>query len=141
MLLKLVFVLCFVNNLMGNSDPSYGSKQIITLLNEYFNESESLPLLRGHHFYKNKDEMIFQLEIETDVEKIDNSLMLSFNIISQLAHVSKIKFTHSVLIIHFEINAVPIIAKSEIECSKKYFINRIQNEDQWRKNCLYIRNN
>jgi len=40
--------------------------------------------------------------------------------------------------LNFKNNKLPIIAKAKLDCSKKFFIKKTQNETQWRKNCLSI---
>ena len=57
---------------------------------------------------------------------------------SQIANISKTKFTQSVLVMHFGDNSLPTVAKADLSCSKEFFIDSIINEDQWRKNCLTI---
>jgi len=42
--------------------------------------------------------------------------------------------------IHFGDNILPVVAESNIECLKKLFIYASYSENQWRKNCLTIKN-
>ena len=140
MIKKIISTLILFKSVMGNN-PHYGNEQIIMMLEEFFKESKNSPALFGHHFYKNKNEMVFQVEIETDAKNVNDAMIFSFKIISKLANISKTNFTHSIVVMHFKINALPIIAKTELSCSKKYFIDKKQNEIQWRKNCLSIQNN
>ncbi len=118
----------------------YGEKQITIMLNNYFKTEDSISILLGHHFYKEQEDMIFQIEIQTKIDKINNAMIDAFLVINKLSNISKIKFTQSIVIIHFEKNFLPVIAKSNLDCSKNYFINNSHTEAQWRKNCLSIQN-
>ena len=134
-----IFYLLLIQNLI--SDPvKFGNDQIIIMLKEYFISSKAAPLLMGHQFYSDRDKMIFQIEIETSPENVNNALLFGFKAINDLADVSKINFTHSILVIHFNNNALPVIAESNLECSRFYFLDGKENEAQWRKNCLTIQN-
>tara|TARA_A100001011_G_scaffold52730_1_gene50964 strand:+ start:6948 stop:7283 length:336 start_codon:yes stop_codon:yes gene_type:complete len=110
------------------------------MLKEYFISSKTAPLLMGHQFYSDRDKMIFQIEIKTNPENVNNALLFGFKAINDLADVSKVNFTHSILVIHFNNNALPVIAESNLECSRFYFLDGRENEAQWRKNCLTIQN-
>ena len=72
-------------------ENTYGEKQITKILDEYFLSFKSSPSLLGHKFYKNSNEMVFQLEIETDSAKVNNALLFGFDTISKLSNISKIK--------------------------------------------------
>ena len=134
-----IFYLLLIQNLI--SDPvKFGNDQIIIMLKEYFISNKAAPLLMGHQFYSDRDKMIFQIEIKTSPENVNNALLFGFKAINDLADVSKINFTHSILVIHFNNNALPVIAESNLECSRFYFLDGKENEAQWRKNCLTIQN-
>ena len=47
---------------------------------------------------------------------------------------------HTNKVIHFNNNALPVIAESNLECSRFYFLDGKEDEAQWRKNCLTIQN-
>ena len=84
--------------------------------------------------------MVFQLEIETSSAKVNNALLFGFDTISKLSNISKINFTHSILVIHFEGDILPIVAETNIDCSRKFFIEKSYDENKWRKDCLTIKN-
>ena len=44
---------------------TFGDKQIIIMLNQYFEKSNSTQLL-GHHFFSDKNDTVFQIEIEIE---------------------------------------------------------------------------
>ena len=119
---------------------NYGDKQIVLLLKNYFQSSLDAPKIIGHRFYKIEKKIIFQIEIKTNIESANKALLFGFKAISNLSNIAKKKFTHAIVVIHFENEALPIIAESNLNCSESFFINKIENEQQWRKNCLTIRN-
>lgn len=121
-------------------ENTYGEKQTTKILNEYFLSFKSSPSLVGHRFYKSSNEIVFQLEIETDSAEVNNALLFGFDTISKLSNISKINFTHSILVIHFERGILPVVAETSIDCSRKFFIERSYDENKWRKNCLTIKN-
>ena len=121
-------------------ENTYGEKQITKILDEYFLSFKSSPSLLGHKFYKNSNKMVFQLEIETNSAKVNNALLFGFDTISKFSNISKINFTHSILVIHFEGDILPIVAETNIDCSRKFFIEKSYDENKWRKNCLTIKN-
>ena len=86
----------------------------------------------GHQFYTDKDETIFQIEIKTKTQDVNNTLLFGFKAINDIANLAKTKFTHSILVIHFNKVALPIVAESNLKCSKNYFIYSNDNEKQWR---------
>ena len=139
MKVKLFFIL-FTLQFSICKATNYGDEQIIIMLNTYFKNSGEQSLLLGHHFYNNQNGTVFQIEIQTKIKNLNDEMIGAFLIINQLADIAKTSFTHSIVIIHFDTNFLPVIAKSELLCSKRYFIYKTQTEQQWRKNCLSIQN-
>ena len=131
----------FLIGSMNGESIKYNKSQIVKLMQNMFSEPNAKRKLLGYHFYKDNDNMIFQIEIETSPHLANNDMIFSFRVINKLADVSKNKFTHAVVVLHFKVNALPIIAKSELKCSKKFFSYETYNQAQWRKNCLSIQNN
>ena len=138
--MRFFFFQLLLIQIIAASDLRFGDEQIIVMLKEYFLSNKSAPLLMGHQFYTDKDETIFQIEIKTKTQDVNNTLLFGFKAINDIANVAKTKFTHSILVIHFNNIALPIIAESNLKCSKNYFIYSNDNEKQWRKNCLTIQN-
>ena len=128
-LISLNVVLC--------KNKNYDDKQIIILLNQYFEDSSTDKLL-GNHIFADNSKNIFQIEIQTDIASFNNSMINGFLVINKLSNMAKTNFTHAIIIFHFKTDYLPVIAKSELNCSKKFFIEKTQNEVQWRKNCLSI---
>ena len=61
-----------------------------------------------------------------------------FMVINKLSNMAKTDFMQAIIIIHFITDSLPVIAKSDLNCSKKFFVEETQNEMQWRENCLSI---
>ncbi len=136
---KLLIYFIMLQLLIGGNS-NYGDKQIIKMLEEYFISNNNAPSLIGHQFYENANELIFQIEVETDAKIVNEVLLFSFDAINKLANLSKTNFTHSILVIHFYGDVLPIVAESNIDCARNFFIDGSENENQWRKNCLSIKN-
>ena len=134
---KLIYSLIFLQIIFGDS-PKFGDEQIAIMMDEYFLTSKLAPVLIGHRFYISRGETVLQIEIEPDIEYVNDALLFSFKAMSQIANISKTKFTQSVLVMHFGDNSLPTVTKADLSCSKEFFIHSIINEDQWRKNCLTI---
>ena len=127
---KLVIQLIILQVLLG-SNRGYGEKQIVNMLYEYFRSSKEAPVLIGHQFFKNSDEMVFQIDIQTDIKTVNEAILFSFEGINKLANIANTDFFHSILIIHFNQNALPAVAESNISCSKAYFIKIVCNSDSF----------
>tara|TARA_B100000427_G_scaffold287204_1_gene261667 strand:+ start:193 stop:585 length:393 start_codon:yes stop_codon:yes gene_type:complete len=119
---------------------TFGDKQIIIMLNQYFEKSNNIQLL-GHHFFIDKDDSVFQIEIEIETDNFNIAMIDAFRVINKLSNIAKTNFTQSIVILHFTTNNLPIIAKSQLDCSKDFFIYETHNETLWRKNCLSIQKN
>ena len=138
--MKLTWVFfIFSLNIVLCIDESYDTEQIIIMLNQHFEDSSDDHLL-GNHIFTNGGENIFQIEVQTNVTNFNISLTKAFSVISALTNVAKTNFTQAIVIFHFKGNKLPIIAKSNLNCSKKFFIDKTENEVQWRKKCLSIQN-
>ena len=120
-------------------NKNYSDEQIIIMLNQYFEDSSDDQLL-GNHIFTNRSENIFQIEVQTNVTNFNISLTRAFSVISTLTNAAKTNFTQAIVIFHFKANKLPIIAKSDLNCSRKFFIDKTENEIQWRKKCLSIQN-
>tara|TARA_B100000965_G_scaffold178546_1_gene149014 strand:+ start:728 stop:1150 length:423 start_codon:yes stop_codon:yes gene_type:complete len=139
-MIRKITVQLTIIHLLFSSDATYDEKQMVKMMYEYFSSSKNSPGLIGHRFYKSSNEMIFQLELEADSTRVNETLVYGFESISKLSNISKTNFTHSILVIHFGDNILPVVAESNIECLKKLFIYASYSENQWRKNCLTIKN-
>ena len=116
---------------------NYGNKQIVEMLNQYYNNFSACKLL-GNHIFTNNSDIVFQIEVQINIKDFNSSMLDAFAVINKLSNLAKTNFTQAVVIFHFKSNKLPIIAKAKLDCSKKFFIKKTQNETQWRKNCLSI---
>ena len=138
-MIRKITVQLTILHFLFSSDATYSDKQVLKIMYEYFSSSKSSPSLVGHRFYESSNEMIFQLELEADSAKVNEALVYGFESISKFSNISKTSFTHSILVIHFGDNILPVVAESNIECLKRLFIDASYSENQWRKNCLTIK--
>tara|TARA_S200000501_G_C20726168_1_gene700694 strand:- start:69 stop:491 length:423 start_codon:yes stop_codon:yes gene_type:complete len=134
-----ILQLAFIQIILART-IDYENKELVIMLNEYFNAPSHAPELLGYSFYNRENQKIFQIEIKTDPNLVNNVLLFSFKSINELVNISKTEFTHSIIVIHFITNNLPIIAESRLECSKRFFIDEKDNEETWRKSCLIINN-
>lgn len=135
--LKFILKLLFIGSVLGNA-LDFGNKTITAILERQFTSPITTHELLGYSFYENKNETIFQIEVLTDNDDITDAIMFSFRTISIIADISKTHFTHSVVIIHFINKSNPIVAKTDLDCSKEYFLELKKTESQWRNSCLSI---
>ena len=139
-MIRKITVQLTIIHLLFSSDVTYNNKEMVKMMYEYFSSLKNSPDLMGHRFYESSNEMIFQLELEADSAKVNEALVYGFESISKFSNISKTSFTHSILVIHFGDNILPVVAESNIECLKRLFIDASYSENQWRKNCLTIKN-
>ena len=135
----LTLTIMLLHPLLGGS-LKYEDKKITSMLKEYFNASKTNIVLLGRQFFEDEDRTVFQIDIECDIKDINNAILFSFEVVTILSRISVTSFTHSILIIHFNSNTIPIVAEANILCSEKFFVKKIYNENKWRKNCLIIKN-
>ena len=139
-MIRKITVQLAIIHILFSSDVTYNNKEMVKMMYEYFSSSKNSPGLMGHRFYESSNEMIFQLELEADSAKVNEALIYGFESISKFSNISKTSFTHSILVIHFGDNILPVVAESNIECLKRLFNDTSYSENQWRKSCLTIKN-
>ena len=139
-MIRKITVQLTILHLLFSSDATYNEKQMVKMMYEYFSSSKNSLAFIGHRFYESSSEMIFQLELEADSTRVNETLIYGFESISKFSNISKTNFTHSILVIHFGDNILPVVAESNIQCLKRLFIYASYSENQWRKNCLTIKN-
>ena len=130
-------IFLIILNISFCEGQNYGDKQIVRMLNHYYKNFPTSKLL-GNHIFTNKQDTIFQIEVQTNIKDFNASMLDAFSVINKLSSLAITDFTEAIVIFHFETNNLPIITKAELDCSKKFFIKKTQNESQWRKNCLSI---
>ena len=135
--LKLILTLLFIGTVFGDA-LDFSNKTITAILEKRFTSPITTHELLGYNFYEDKNETIFQIEILADIDDINDAILFSFRSISIIADISKTHFTHSVVVIHFINKSNPIIAKTDLDCSKEYFLELKKTESHWRNSCLSI---
>ena len=108
----------FSLNVVLCKNKIYNDEQIVIMLNQYFEDSSDDKLL-GNHIFIDKSENIFQIEVQTNISNFNTSLTKAFAVVSTLTNVAKTNFTQAIVIFHFKGIKLPIIAKSDLNCSKK----------------------
>ena len=135
--LNLILKLLFIGTAFGD-ELDFGNKTITAILEKRFTSPTTKHELLGYNFYEDKNETIFQIEILADINDINDVILFSFRSVSIIADISKVRFTHSIVIIHFINKSNPMIAKTDLDCSKEYFLELKKTESQWRNSCLSI---
>ncbi len=118
--------------------PNYGDEKIQSLLKDYFKSASDAPQLLGQRFYADRDDIIFQIDIDVEIAQVHAGIIFGFEAITKIAPLSKRDFSFGILILHFDGNHLPVVAISDIECSKEFFIEKNMKEEAWRKHCLLI---
>ena len=140
MIIKKIFLIILLNT-VSFSTERFDDAQIVVMLKEYFKEAPNAPILLGHRFYQNRNDQIIQLEVDTNLQDINISLLFSFKAMSLIANVANKRFKQGILILHTKPNNLPIIAETDIKCAQQFFIYGNMGEKKWRKDCLSMKHN
>ena len=140
MIIKKIFLIIFLSS-VSFSNERFNDAQIIVMLKEYFKGTPNAPTLLGHRFYQNRNNRVIQLEIDTNLEEINESLLFSFKAMSLITNVANKRFSQGILVLHTGTNNQPVIAETDIKCAQQFFIYEDMGEKKWRKNCLSIKHN
>tara|TARA_Y100001980_G_C14371582_1_gene176336 strand:- start:204 stop:623 length:420 start_codon:yes stop_codon:yes gene_type:complete len=130
-------IFLFILNIPLCKGQNYDDKQIITMLNQYYKQFSTSKLL-GNHIFTINGNTVFQIEVLTNIEDFNMSMLDAFAVINKLSVLAKTNFVQAIVILHFKENQLPIVTKAKLDCSEKFFIKKTQNETHWRKNCLSI---
>ena len=115
--------------------PIYSEKQIKTILNyKYKSNSSSLEVI-GIHFYKNKEGIVLQLEIEMNSNNT-NYIFEAMNALSEVGQYSKKTISKFIILAHNNALDVPFSYESDASCAIKYFIKSEITKSAWMKDCL-----
>ena len=116
-------------------NPIYSEKQIKTILDyKYKSNSSSLEVI-GIHFYKNKEGIVLQLEIEMN-SKNTNYIFEAMNALSEVGQYSKKTISKFIILAHNNALDVPFSYESDASCAIKYFIKSEITKSAWMKDCL-----
>jgi len=115
--------------------PIYSEKQIKTILNHKYNSDPSSLEVIGIHFYKNKEGIVLQLEIEMNTNNT-NYIFEAMNALSEVGQYSKKTISKFIILAHNNELDVPSSYESDASCAIKYFIKSEITKSAWMKDCL-----
>ncbi|MBH09785.1 MAG: hypothetical protein CMG74_05395 [Candidatus Marinimicrobia bacterium] len=117
----------------------YADNKIIILLKQHFNSLQKGPTYLGQSIYEDNNQRIFQLEISSSEEKINENLISSFEFLSKINFYARNPYKKFLLIIHIDKYNIPVIASSKSKCCEEFFINNAMTEKQWKDECLILK--
>lgn len=130
-ILTILILLC--SPYAADIKPIYSEKQIKTIL-DYKYKSSSLEVI-GIHFYKNKEGIVLQLEIEMNSNNT-NYIFEAMNALSEVGQYSKKTISKFIILAHNNELDVPSSYESDASCAIKYFIKSEITKSAWMKDCL-----
>ena len=100
--------------------PIDNEKQIKTILNHKYNSDPSGLEVIGIHFYKNKEGIVLQIEIELNANNT-NYIFEAMNALSEVGQYSKKTISKFIILAHSNKLDVPSSYESDASCAIKYF--------------------
>ena len=119
----------------GDLKQIYSEKQIKSILDYKYNSNSSSLELLGIHFYKNKEGIVLQLEIESNSNNT-NYIFEAMNSLSEVGQYSKKTISKFIIIAHNKELDVPASFESDAGCAIRYFIKSEITKNAWMKDCL-----
>ena len=119
--------------------PTYADEQIISLLKQHFTTIDQGPTYLGQSIYEDNNQRVFQLEIGSLEEKINEHLLYSFKALARISSYASNPYKQFVLIIHIDKYDIPVIASGKFTCCKAFFVDNTMTEKQWRGECLLLK--
>ena len=119
--------------------PTYADEQIISLLKQHFTTKVQGPTYLGQSIYEDNNQRIFQLEIGSSKERINEHLLYSFEALARIGYYASTPYKLFVLIIHIDKYDIPIIAHSKFTCCKAFYVDGTMTEKKWRGECLLMK--
>ena len=119
--------------------PTYADEQIISLLKQHLNTIDQGPTYLGQSIYEDNNQRVFQLEIGSLEEKINEHLLYSFKALARIGSYASTPYKLFVLIIHIDKYDIPIIAHSKFTCCKAFYVDGTMTEKKWRDECLLMK--
>ena len=119
--------------------PTYADEQIISLLKQYFTTKVQGPTYLGQSIYEDNNQRVFQLEIGSSKERINEHLLYSFEALARIGSYASTPYKLFVLIIHIDKYDIPIIAHSKFTCCKAFYVDGTMTEKKWRDECLLMK--
>ena len=119
--------------------PTYADEQIISLLKQHLTTIDQGPTYLGQSIYEDNNQRVFQLEIGSLEEKINEHLLYSFKALARIGSYASTPYKLFVLIIHIDKYDIPIIAHSKFTCCKAFYVDGTMTEKKWRDECLLMK--
>jgi len=119
--------------------PTYADEQIISLLKQNFTTIDQGPTYLGQSIYEDNNQRVFQLEIGSSKERINEHLLYSFEALARIGSYASTPYKLFVLIIHIDKYDIPIIAHSKFPCCKAFYVDGTMTEKKWRGECLLMK--
>ena len=119
--------------------PTYADEQIISLLKQHLNTIDQGPTDLGQSIYEDNNQRVFQLEIGSSKERINEHLLYSFEALARIGSYASTPYKLFVLIIHIDKYDIPIIARSKFTCCKAFYVDGTMTEKKWRGECLLMK--
>ena len=119
--------------------PTYADEQIISLLKQHLNTIDQGPTYLGQSIYEDNNQRVFQLEIGSSKERINEHLLYSFEALARIGSYASTPYKLFVLIIHIDKFDIPIIARSKFTCCKAFYVDGTMTEKKWRGECLLMK--
>ena len=119
--------------------PTYADEQIISLLKQHLNTIAQGPTYLGQSIYEDNNQRVFQLEIGSSKERINEHLLYSFEALARIGSYARTPYKLFVLIIHIDKYDIPIIAHSKFTCCKAFYVDGTMTEKKWRGECLLMK--
>ena len=119
--------------------PTYADEQIISLLKQHLNTIDQGPTYLWQSIYENNNQRVFQLEIGSSKERINEHLLYSFEALARIGSYASTPYKLFVLIIHIDKYDIPIIARSKFTCCKAFYVDGTMTEKKWRDECLLMK--
>ena len=119
--------------------PTYADEQIISLLKQHLNTIDQGPTYLVQSIYEDNNQRVFQLEIGSSKERINEHLLYSFEALARIGSYASTPYKLFVLIIHIDKYDIPIIAHSKFTCCKAFYVDGTMTEKKWRDECLLMK--
>ena len=119
--------------------PTYSDEQIISLLKQHLNTIDQRPTYLGQSIYEDNNQRVFQLEIGSSKERINEHLLYSFEALVRIGSYASTPYKLFVLIIHIDKYDIPIIARSKFTCCKAFYVDGTMTEKKWRDEFLLMK--
>ena len=97
------------------------------------------PTYLGQSIYEDNNQRVFQLEIGSSKERINEHLLYSFEALARISSYANTPYKLFVLIIHIDKYDIPIIARSKFTCCKAFYVDGTMTEKKWRDECLLMK--